>query len=206
MSGAVHRLALEDVEPQPLGRPSRHEAEAAVRTLIRWAGDDPAREGLRGTPDRVVRAYEEWFAGYGEDPDAVLARTFGEVAGYDELVLLRDIPVQSCCEHHMAPIRGVAHLAYLPRERVVGISKLARLVDAYGRRLQIQERLTAEIADTLQRVLEPRGVVVIIEAAHECMASRGVNKQGAALVTRCFRGLYADDPQARADALAALRG
>ena len=189
----------------PYRRPSRAEAEAAVRTLIGWAGDDPRREGLQATPGRVVRAYEEWFAGYGQDPAGILERTFGEVAGYDEMVLLRDIPVESVCEHHMAAIRGVAHVAYLPRERVVGISKLARLVDAYARRLQIQERLTAEIADELERTLQPRGVAVIIEATHECMSSRGVRKHGASLVTRRFTGVF-EDGEARREVLAALKG
>ena len=189
----------------PYRRPSRAEAEAAVRTLIGWAGDDPRREGLQATPGRVVRAYEEWFAGYGEDPAAILERTFGEVAGYDEMVLLRDIPVESVCEHHMAAIRGVAHVAYLPREQVVGISKLARLVDAYARRLQIQERLTAEIADELERTLRPRGVAVIIEAAHECMSSRGVRKHGASLTTRRFTGVF-ESGEARREVLAALAG
>ena len=182
--------------------PSRGEAEAAVRVLIRWAGDDPEREGLRATPGRVVRAYEEWFAGYREDPEALLTRTFEEVGGYNDLVLLRDIPITSCCEHHMAPIRGVAHVAYLPRDRVVGISKLARLVEAYGRRLQIQERLTASIADTLQAVLDPLGVAVVIRATHDCMASRGVNRPGVAMVTRRLLGALARDPF-RADFLEA---
>lgn len=189
----------------PYRRPSRAEAEAAVRTLIGWAGDDPRREGLQATPGRVVRAYEEWFAGYGQDPAGILERTFGEVAGYDDMVLLRDIPVESVCEHHMAAIRGVAHVAYLPRERVVGISKLARLVDAYARRLQIQERLTAEIADELERTLRPRGVAVIVEATHECMSSRGVRKHGASLVTRRFTGLF-EEGEARGEVLAALAG
>jgi len=194
----------------PLGRrtvrPSRVEAEAAVRTLIGWAGDDPAREGLIDTPARVVRAYEEWFAGYGQDPEAILQRTFGEVGGYDEPVVLRDIPVSSTCEHHMAAIRGVAHVAYLPGERVVGLSKLARLVDAYGRRLQIQERLTAEIAAALERSLRPRGVAVIIAAGHDCMAARGVRTPGAQMVTRRFLGTFADDPAARAEVLGLLAG
>jgi GTP cyclohydrolase I len=193
MSAALQRISDETVTPLRSGKPSRSEAEEAVRTLIRWAGDDPLREGLDETPARVVRAYEEWFAGYGQDPDEILARTFGEVGGYDDAVLLRDIPVRSFCEHHMAAIHGVVHVAYLPKDRVVGISKLARLVEAFGRRLQIQERLTAEIADTLDRVLQPRGVAVIVEAAHECMASRGVNKQGASLVTRRFLGVYQDE-------------
>lgn len=186
-------------------RPSRAEAEAAVRTLIGWAGDDPRREGLQATPGRVVRAYEEWFAGYRLDPTAVLERTFGEVAGYDDMVVLRDIQVQSTCEHHMAAIRGVAHVAYLPRQRVVGISKLARVVDAYARRLQIQERLTAEIADELERTLQPRGVAVVIEAAHDCMASRGVHKHGASLVTRRLTGVF-ETGEARREVLAALAG
>ena len=209
MFGAVQRIAAGEADlPERArlvlsGKPSQAEAEEAVRTLIRWAGDDPLREGLAATPGRVARAYREWFAGYDQDPAAILSRTFDEVGGYDEMVLLRDIPVQSCCEHHMAPIRGVAHVAYLPRKRVVGISKLARLVDAYGKRLQIQERLTAEIAGTLDRVLQPRGVAVIIEAAHDCMSSRGVGKQGAALVTRRFLGVYQED-SARREVLAAL--
>lgn len=205
-AAAAHAVDGAHCVPTPVTRrrPSRLEAEAAVRTLIGWAGDDPYREGLRATPGRVVRAYEEWFAGYGQDPAEILDRTFGEVAGYDETVLLRDIPVESVCEHHMAAIRGVAHIAYLPGERVVGISKLARLVDAYGRRLQIQERLTAEIAEALVRTLKPRGVAVIIEATHECMSSRGVRKHGASLVTRRFRGLF-EDPAARGEVLAALR-
>lgn len=189
----------------PYRRPSRTEAEAAVRTLIGWAGDDPRREGLQATPGRVVRAYEEWFAGYGQDPAAMLERTFGEVAGYDEMVVLRDIPVDSVCEHHMAAIRGVAHVAYLPRDRVVGISKLARLVDVYSRRLQIQERLTAEIAEELERTLRPRGVAVIIEATHACMSSRGVRKHGASLVTRRFTGVFTTGGSRR-EVLAALSG
>ncbi len=183
-------------------RPSRQEAEAAVRTLIRWAGDSPAREGLRDTPARVVRAYEEWFGGYTLDPADLLGRTFAR-DGYDDIVLLRDIPVRSVCEHHMAAIRGVAHVAYLPGERVVGISKLARLVDAYARRLQIQERLTAEIADTLANVLQPRGVAVVIQASHECMTSRGVGTPGVGMVTRRLLGQFEQEPYRR-DILAAL--
>jgi GTP cyclohydrolase I len=190
--------------PEHEVRPSRHEAEAAVRTLIRWAGDAPRREGLLDTPARVVRAYEEWFGGYAIDPEALLERDF-DSAGYDDIVLLRDIPLRSMCEHHMAAIRGVAHVAYLPGARVVGISKLARLVDAYGRRLQIQERLTAEIADELERTLQPRGVAVIIEASHECMSSRGVHKHGASLVTRRFTGVF-EAREARSEVLAALAG
>jgi GTP cyclohydrolase I len=183
-------------------RPTRQEAEAAVRTLIRWAGDKPMREGLTDTPARVVRAYEEWFGGYELDPEDILGRTFDR-AGYDDIVLLRDIPVRSVCEHHMAPIRGVAHVAYLPGERVVGISKLARLVDAYSRRLQIQERLTAEIADTLERVLQPRGVAVVVNATHECISSRGIGMQGVAMVTRRLLGQFDQEP-ARHEILALL--
>ena len=185
--------------------PTRQEAEAAVRTLIRWAGDDPAREGLLATPGRVVRAYEEWFGGYRLDPEHILNRTFEETGGYDDLVLLRDIPLQSVCEHHMAAIRGVVHVAYLPGKRVVGISKLARLVDAYGRRLQIQERLTAEIADTLQRVLQPRGVAVVIQARHECISSRGARMHGVSMVTRRLLGQFEQEPYRR-EILATLAG
>lgn len=193
------------VEPPDTPRPSRAEAEAAVRTLIRWAGDEPSREGLLATPARVVRAYEEWFAGYREDPSSLLSRTFGEVSGYDELVMLRDIPLQSTCEHHMAAIHGVVHIAYLPRERVVGISKLARLVEAFGRRLQIQERLTVEIADTLMRVLDPRGVAVVVQASHACMTSRGVRAHGVSMQTRRLLGEFAQAPR-RAEILDALLG
>jgi GTP cyclohydrolase I len=183
-------------------RPSRQDAEAAVRTLIRWAGDTPAREGLEDTPARVVRAYEEWLGGYALDPARILGRSF-DPAGYDDMVLLRDIPVRSMCEHHMAAIRGVAHVAYLPDQRVVGISKLARLVDAYARRLQIQERLTAEIADTLQQVLRPRGIAVVIRATHDCIASRGIGMRGVAMVTRHTLGQFAQEPWRR-DVLAVL--
>lgn len=184
-------------------RPSRAEAEAAVRTLIRWAGDEPSREGLLATPARVVRAYEEWFAGYRQDPASLLSRTFEEVGGYDDLVILRDIPLQSTCEHHMAAIRGVVHIAYLPNRRVVGISKLARLVEACGRRLQIQERLTAEIADTLAQVLQPHGVAVIVQASHECLSSRGVRLLS--MLTRRLLGQFAQEPQRR-EILALLAG
>lgn len=185
-------------------RPSRAQAEDAVRTLLRWAGDDPSREGLLDTPARVARAFGEWFSGYRRDPAALLDCTFDN-NGYDDVVLLRDIPLQSVCEHHMAPIHGVAHVAYLPAGRVVGISKLARLVDAYARRLQIQERLTVEIADTLEKVLHPRGVAVVIEARHACISSRGIAMHGASLVTRRLRGVFAHDPQRR-EILAALGG
>ena len=184
-------------------RPSRAQAEAAVRTLIRWAGDDPRREGLKATPDRVVRAYEEWFQGYGQDPTKLLSRTFGEVSGYDDLIVLRDIPLQSVCEHHMATISGMAHVAYLPSQMVVGISKLARVVDAYAKRLQIQERLTADIAAALERALKPRGVAVVVEAAHACMSSRGVHKHGSLLVTKTMLGAFRE-PAMRQEVLAAL--
>jgi GTP cyclohydrolase IA len=185
-------------------RVNRAEAEAAVRTLINWAGDDPDREGLQDTPSRVIRAYEEWFAGYELTPSLILERTFGEVAGYTDLVVLRDISFESVCEHHMARIEGVAHVAYLPDTRVVGISKLARLVDAFARRLQIQERLTAEIAGAIDTILKPRGVAVVVEASHACMSSRGVRKHGGAMVTRDFRGVYAKR-SARRDVLDALK-
>src|ERR1700737_3676576 len=160
----------------PIARPSRADVEEAVRTLLRWAGEEPEREGLDGTPARVVRAYEEWFAGYGEDPAELLRRTFEEAGGYDEIVLLRDIRFESHCEHHMAPIIGRVHIGYLPRNRVVGISKLARLVEVYARRLQIQERMTAEIANTIDRVLTPPGGAVVVEGTHGCMTSRGVQQ------------------------------
>ncbi len=180
------------------------EAEAAVRTLIRWAGDDPAREGLHDTPARVARSYVEFFNGYTQDPVAILERTFEEVEGYDEIVLLRDIRVESHCEHHMVPIIGRAHVAYLPHRRVVGISKLARVVDAYAHRLQIQEKLTAQIANTIQDVLQPLGTAVIIEAAHECMTTRGVHKTGVSMVTSRMVGVFRDDPTTRRELLAMI--
>ncbi len=183
------------LRPEP--RPGRDEAEAAVRTLIRWAGDDPTREGLLDTPARVARAFEEFFAGYREDPAAILARTFEETEGYDEMIVLKDVRLESTCEHHMVPIIGRAHVAYLPRRRVVGISKLARLVDAYARRLQIQEKLTVQIADTLQEVLQPKGVAVVVEAAHQCMTTRGVHKPGVAMVTSRMLGAFRDNPDTR---------
>jgi GTP cyclohydrolase I len=184
--------------------PSRAEAEAAVRTLIRWAGDDPNREGLAATPARVARAYEEWFAGYAEDPKALLQRTFEEVDGYDEIVVLRDIRFESHCEHHMAPIIGRVHIGYLPRKRVVGISKLARLVEAYAKRLQIQERFTAQIANTLDEVLKPHGVAVVVQATHGCMTTRGVHKSAASLVTSRMLGVFRRQAQTRQEFLAAL--
>ena len=185
-------------------RPTRQEAESAVRTLIRWAGDDPNREGLLATPSRVARAYEEWFGGYDEDPSDYLKRTFEEVAGYDEIVLLRDVRFVSHCEHHMAPIIGRVHIGYLPRNRVVGISKLIRLVDAYARRLQVQERLTAEIASCLDSVLKPHGVAVVVEGAHECMTTRGVRRHEVTMVTSRMLGVFRTQAQTRAEFLSAI--
>lgn len=169
-------------------QPSRNEAESAVRVLLRWAGDDPTREGLRETPARVVRAYEEWFQGYTEDPVDILKRTFEETDGYDELVVMRDIRLESFCEHHIAPIIGWVHVGYLPDKRIVGISKLARLVEVYGRRMQVQEKLTAQIANAIEEVLQPRGVAVVVEATHHCMTTRGVHKTGTTLVTSRMLG------------------
>jgi len=185
-------------------RPSRASAEAAVRTLIRWAGDDPDREGLVGTPARVVRAYEEWFAGYFEDPRAYLKRTFEEVGGYDEIVLLRDIRFESHCEHHIAPIIGRVHIGYLPRNRIVGISKLIRLIDVYAKRLQVQEKMTAEIAKCLKSVLNPFGVGVVVEAAHECMTTRGVHKTDVTMVTSCMLGTFRTRAETRQEFLSAI--
>ena len=187
-----------------VARPSRAEAEEAVRTLLRWAGEEPEREGLDGTPARVVRAYEEWFAGYGEDPAELLRRTFEEAGGYDEIVLLRDIRFESHCEHHMAPIIGRVHIGYLPRNRVVGISKLARLVEVYAKRLQIQERMTAEIANTIDRVLNPHGVAVVIEGTHTCMTTRGVHKSQATMVTSRMLGVFRDRAETRQEFLSAI--
>ena len=186
-------------------RPSREEAENAVRTLVRWAGDDPNREGLAGTPERVVRAYEEFFTGYHDDPVEILQRTFEEVEGYDEMVLLRNIRFESHCEHHMAPILGRAHIAYLPDHRVVGISKLARLVQIYAKRLQIQEKMTAQIANTIQDVLQPLGVAVMIEASHQCMTTRGVYKPGAALATSRMLGAFRENAATRREFLSLIR-
>ena len=185
-------------------KPSRAEAEAAIRTLLKWAGEDPNREGLLDTPARVVRSYEEFFKGYAEDPVALLARTFEEIEGYDEMVVLRDIRIESHCEHHMVPIIGRAHVAYLPNIRVVGISKLARVVDAYAHRFQIQEKLTAQLANTINDVLQPRGVTVVIEANHQCMSTRGVHKPGASMVTSRMLGAFRDDPSTRREFLAMI--
>lgn len=199
-----HRLSLESRRTRKAAqlKPSRAEAEEAVRTLLRWAGDDPTREGLLGTPDRVARAYEEFFNGYKVDPVAFLKRTFEEIDGYDELIVLRDIRFESHCEHHLAPIIGRAHIGYLPNKRVVGISKLARVLEAYARRLQIQEKLTAQIANTIQEVLQPRGVGVIIDAAHQCMTTRGVHKPGMSMVTSRMLGSFRSDPSTRREFLA----
>ncbi len=186
------------------GRPTQAEAEDAVRTLLRWAGDRPAREGLRDTPSRVIRAYAEYFSGYDIDPTQLLARTFEETDGYDEIVLLRDIRIESHCEHHIAPIIGHAHVAYLPARRVVGISKLARVVDAYARRLQIQEKMTAQIANTINTVLQPRGTAVIIEATHHCMTTRGIHKPGTLLTTSHMLGAFRTNPDTRRELLALL--
>jgi GTP cyclohydrolase I len=188
----------------PARRPTEQEAEEAVRVLLRWAGDDPEREGLLDTPGRVVRSFTEFFAGYDEDPVALLERTFEETDGYDEIVLLRDIRVESHCEHHLRPIIGRAHVAYLPGTRVVGISKLARVVDAFAKRLQIQEKLTAQIANTIQDVLQPRGVAVVIEAAHQCMTTRGVHKPGVTMVTSRMLGAFREDPSTRREVLAMI--
>jgi GTP cyclohydrolase IA len=187
-----------------LAKPSRAEAEAAVRTLIRWAGDDPDREGLRATPSRVVRAYEEWFSGYNDEPREYLKRTFQETGGYDEVVVLRDIRFESFCEHHMAPIIGRVHIGYIPRNRVVGISKLARLVEVYARRLQIQEKMTAEIAACMDAVLKPHGVAVVTEATHQCMTTRGVHKTGVSMVTSRMLGVFRDHAETRQEFLAAI--
>jgi GTP cyclohydrolase I len=191
--------------PSPeLERPTREEAEAAVRTLILWAGDDPGREGLLGTPDRVVRSYEEFFGGYKVDPVDFLKRTFEEVDGYDEMVVLRNIRFESYCEHHMVPIVGMAHVAYLPRHRVVGISKLARVVEAYAKRLQIQEKMTAQIANTVEEVLQPYGVAVVIEGEHQCMTTRGVHKPGVSMVTSRMLGAFRTNPETRREFLAII--
>jgi GTP cyclohydrolase IA len=182
-------------------RPSRAETEAAVRVLIEWAGDDPNREGLKGTPARVARAFEEFFVGYDTDAMELLQRTFEETDGYDEMVVLKDIRFESHCEHHLAPIIGRAHVAYLPKNRVVGISKLARLVEVFAKRLQIQEKMTVQIASTLAEVLQPKGVGVVIEAAHQCMTTRGVHKPGVAMVTSHMLGAFRDDPTTRREFL-----
>jgi GTP cyclohydrolase I len=203
--GEAGTVAAESVafEPAP-ARPSRFEVERAVRTLIAAAGDDPGREGLRDTPARVARAYREWFAGYEVDPRALLQRMFTEAEDYEETVLLRGIPLVSTCEHHLAPISGRAHVAYRPNGRVVGISKLSRLVDAFARRLQLQERLTNQIARTLDEVLRPKGVAVIVEASHGCMTTRGVNQHGVSMVTKCWLGDFREDAELRREMMASI--
>ncbi len=180
----------EEQADQHIQKPTRAEAEAAVETLLRWAGDDPSREGLMDTPARVVRAYEEFFSGYHDNPEEMLARTFEEVEGYDDMVMLRDIALQSHCEHHMVPILGKAHIAYLPDRRVVGISKLARVLDSFARRLQTQETMTAQIAHAIQNALQPRGVAILIDARHQCMTTRGVKKPDVSMVTTRFTGVF----------------
>ncbi len=198
---------FDEVEPfEPERRPGQMEIERAVQTLIAAAGDDPWREGLRETPARVARAYAEWFAGYRIDPRSFLARVFEETEGYEETVLLRDIPLVSTCEHHMAPITGKAHVAYRPNGQVVGISKLSRLVDAYARRLQLQERLTNQIAQALDEALEPKGVAVVIEATHGCMSTRGVSQHGISMVTKCWLGEFKSDPSLRRELMETIRG
>ena len=192
------RTALPSDERPGLIRPSREEAEAAVRTLIAFAGDDPAREGLLDTPKRVVSAYEELYGGYRESADEILDRTFSETGGYDDMVLVRDIPFHSHCEHHMMPFIGKAHIAYMPIERVVGLSKLARLIDVFALRLQTQEHLNSQIALSIEKVLRPRGVAVMLEAEHTCMSMRGVAKSGSSTITAQYLGIFRDDPQAQA--------
>lgn len=183
------------------GRPSRDQAEKAIRTLLLWAGEDPDREGLADTPKRVALAYEDWFSGYQEDPVRFLKRTFEEVDGYDEMIVLRDIEFESHCEHHMAPIIGRAHVGYLPTNKVVGISKLARVVDAFARRFQVQEKMTAQIANCIRDVLNPKGVGVVIEAEHQCMTTRGIHKSGVTMVTSQMLGLFRKDARTRAEFL-----
>ena len=180
-----------------MSKPTEKEVHDAVRKLLLWAGDDPDREGLVGTPDRVARAYKEFFAGYEQDPEEILRTTFEEVEGYDEMVLVKDIGVESHCEHHMVPIIGRAHIAYIPNNRVVGISKLARVVDIFAKRLQIQEKMTAQIANAIENVLQPKGIAVVIDASHQCMTTRGVNKPESSTVTSSMRGVFKDNPRTR---------
>jgi GTP cyclohydrolase I len=185
-------------------RPSREEAERAVHTLLRWAGDDPSREGLLDTPKRVTKAFEDWFSGYDQDPEEYLKRTFEEVAGYDDMVILKDIRFESHCEHHLAPIIGRAHVGYLPTNKVVGISKLARVVEAFARRLQVQEKMNAQIAHCIQKVLEPKGVAVVIEAGHQCMTTRGVHKTGVTMVTSSMLGVFRENFATRREFLSVI--
>jgi GTP cyclohydrolase I len=206
MSNAIHddEAPLDAPAPASFVTIPAAEAEAAIRTLIRWTGDDPDREGLLDTPARVTRAWREYTKGYAEDPGVHLSRTFAEVGGYDEIVILRDIPFQSHCEHHMAPIIGKAHIAYLPRKRVVGISKLARVLHGFAKRLQVQERLTAEIADCIQQHLDPVGVAVVIEASHACMSARGVMTPGVTMTTSRMMGVFRDDDRSRKEVLSLM--
>ena len=201
MNPNVHALDRARVSLSEIQRPSRAEVEQAVRTIIRWTGEDPDRDGLRETPARMTRSFEEFFAGYGQDPVESLEKTFEEIEGYDEMIVLRGIRFESHCEHHMAPIIGQAWVAYIPDGRVVGISKLARVVDAYARRLQVQEKMTAQIADCIQRVLNPRGVGVVIEATHGCMTTRGVHKRGVSMITSKMLGGFRDDARTRSEFL-----
>ena len=188
-----------------MSKPTREEAQKAVKTLIEWAGDNPDREGLIETPKRVVKAYEEFFAGYHDDPEEILRKTFEEVEGYDEMVLVKNIRLESHCEHHIVPILGKAHIAYIPNNRVVGISKLARIVDAFGKRLQTQETMTAQIANTIENVLEPKGVAVVIDAAHQCMTTRGIHKPESSTVTSCMRGVFKENPRTRNEFLTFIK-
>jgi GTP cyclohydrolase I len=205
MSEAVKPTPFCDARPEPSEpRPSRDEAERAIRTLLLWAGDDPQREGLRDTPARVARAYEDWFSGYSVDPEEFLLRTFEEVEGYDDMIVLKDIRFESHCEHHLAPIIGHVHVGYLPTNKVVGISKLARVVEAYARRLQVQEKMNAQIAHCIQKVLEPQGVAVVIEATHQCMTTRGVHKTGVTMVTSSMLGEFRKNPLTRREFLSVI--
>ena len=188
-----------------MSKPTEKEIHEAVRKLLLWAGDDPDREGLVGTPDRVARAYKEFFAGYEQDPEEILRTTFEEVEGYDEMVLVKDIGVESHCEHHMVPIIGRAHIAYIPNNRVVGISKLARVVDIFAKRLQIQEKMTAQIANAIENVLKPKGIAVVIDASHQCMTTRGVNKPESSTVTSAMRGVFKDNPRTRNEFLSFIK-
>jgi GTP cyclohydrolase I len=198
----IPKMTLSAKPPEP--RPSRDEAERAIRTLLRWAGDDPSREGLRDTPARVAKAYEEWFSGYDVDPEEFLQRTFEEVEGYDDMIVLKDIRFESHCEHHLAPIIGRAHVGYLPTSKVVGISKLARVVEAFARRLQVQEKMNAQIAHCIQKVLEPKGVAVVIEATHQCMTTRGVHKTGVTMVTSAMYGAFRENDVTRREFLSVI--
>ncbi len=208
MNDVVKSLStrLPPAADKPADRPSREEAEAAVRTLIRWAGDDPQREGLRETPKRVAKAFREFYSGYKEDPGEVLDKIFAEVEGYDDLVLVRDIPFHSHCEHHMVPFFGMAHIAYFPSKGVVGLSKLARLVDLFAKRPSVQERLTSQVADALVERLDPRGVIVVVEAEHMCMTVRGVRKPGARTVTSAVRGVLKSSAVTRSEAMSLILG